>query len=392
MVKSGKKAIMKNFLLIITTVTFLLSCSSSAKKLESGNYDAALNKSAKKIRKNPGKFEEVNTFNAAYKGAYNKDNSEITRLKQQGNPANWSKIYQIYTRMKGRQDLAASLPPVGISYQERDYDSEIATAKQNATDYAYAKAEELMAANDRMKARQAFDRYNEVKRYNANYKDVNEKIAIARKAGMTNVFFRIEDNAEMLVPKEMMQEIQNIDVNDLDKNWLNYDSFIDTTTLYHYSVILSVKLIEVTPDNLNKTNTIEKKEVPDGFNYEYDSNGNVKKDTLGNDIKIPKFKTIQCNVTRYHQLKVARISGDLEYYDNATDQLMKKDPIASEAIFENRYALPLGNVDALSPETLQELNAKPMPYPYPDALILQAGETMKAMTKDILVSNKDFLK
>ena len=167
---------------------------------------------------------------------------------------------------------------------------------------------------------------------------------------------------------------------------------IDTTTLYHYSVILSVKLVEVTPDDIAKTHTVEKKEVSDGFDYMLDGNGNVKKDSLGNDIKIPKFKTIQCNVTRYHQTKSARISGDIEYYDNASDQLLKKEPIVSESFFENRYVLPLGNIEALSPQTQQELNTKPMPYPYPDALILQAGDVMKAMAKDILVNNKEFLK
>jgi hypothetical protein len=383
---------MKRYLLIITTLIFLASCSSSSKKLASGNYDAALKKSAKKIRKNPGKFEEVDTFNEAYKGAYNKDNTEVNRLKQLGDPANWGKIYTIYVRMKGRQDLAASLPPVGVKYQERDYDSEISNAKQNATDYAYAKGEELLAKNDRMDARKAYDKFREAKGYMPNYKDVDEKIAMAKMAGITNVFFRIEDNATVLVPKEMMQEIQNIDVNDLDKGWVNYDSYIDTNILYHYSVILSVKLIEVTPDNLAKNSTIEKKEVPDGFDYVLDANGNVTKDSLGNDIKIPKYKTIQCNVTRYHQTKSARISGDMEYYDNATDKLLKKEPITSESLFENRYALPLGNIEALSPQTAQELNAKPMPYPYEDALIIQAGEIMKAMTKEILVNNKTFLK
>lgn len=383
---------MKKLLFLFIIINVIISCSSSSKKLEKGNYDAALNQSAKKIRKSPGKFEEVNTFNAAYKAAYNKDNAELKRLKQQGNPENWSKIYRIYIRMKGRQDLASSLPPVGLEYKERDYDSEILTAKNNATEYAYAKGDELMAKNDRMAARKAYDRYKEAKSYNSDFKDVNQKIEEAKKAGVTNIFFRIEDNAEMLVPQEMMQEIQNIDVNDLDKGWVNYDSYIDTTTLYHYSVILSVKLIEVSPDDLAKTHSVEKKEVPDGFDYALDANGNVKKDTSGNDIKIPRFKTIQCNVTRYHQTKSARISGDMEYYDNATDQLLKKEPIVSESFFENRYVLPLGNIEALSPQTQQELNMKPMPYPYPDALVMQAGETMKAMAKDILVGNKDFLK
>jgi hypothetical protein len=382
-----KKIISLSIILII-----LISCKSSSKHLESGNYDAALHKSAKKIQKSPGKFEEVNTFNDAYRLAYAQDNAEVNRLKQEGNPANWSKIYQIYSRMKGRQDLAASLPPVGISYQERDYSGELSTAKNNATEYAYAKGDELMAKGNRMDSRKAYEQYKEAQGYNPDFKDVKEKTEQAKRAGMTNVYFRIEDNSGVKMPVELMQEIQNIDINELDKGWNNYDSYIDTTVLYHYSIILSIKNIVINPEKVEQSSTTESKEVEDGFNYVFDSNGNVTKDSLGNDIKIPKYKTITCKVNRFHQTKAARLSGDLEYYDNGTDALMKKEPITSDALFENFYTLVFGDMAALSPETQKELNNKPLPFPQDEALIVQAGEVIKVMTKDIIIKNKDFLK
>lgn len=383
---------MKKLIPLLLVILYLVSCKSSSKQLESGNYDAALQKSAKKIKKDPGKFEEVDVFNNAYRLAYNQDEAEVNRLKQEGNPANWGKIYNVYMRMKGRQDLAASLPPVGINYTERDYTADIANAKQNATEYAYAKGDELMAKNDRMEARKAYDQYSEAMKYNPDYKDVKEKTEAAKRAGMTNIFFRIEDNAEVTIPQSMMQEIQNINVNDLDKGWTNYDSYIDTTILYHYSVILSVKLVEVTPEQVKMNTANESKEVPDGFDYVLDANGNVTKDSLGNDIKIPKYKTITCKVDRYIQSKAARLTGDMEYYDNLTDKLLKKEPVAADALFENHYTLVFGDMNALSPETQKELNSKPIPFPTDDALIIQSGETLKNMAKDILVKNKDFLK
>ena len=383
---------MKNLIAYCIIIVVCISCASSSKELATGDYNSALKKSAKKIQKNPSKFEEVEIFNDAYRMANKRDNAEINRLKQQGNPANWGKIYNLYQKLKSHQDLALSLPPVGVEFQEVDYTSDLNNARNNAAEYAYAKGNELMAKNDRMEARNAYNFYNETKGYISDFKDIDAKITEAKKAGMTNVFFRIEDNAEKKVPEKMMQEIQNVDVNVLDKGWINYDSYIDTTTLYHYSVILSVKLLEVTPDQLEKNTTLEKKEVPDGFDYVLDANGNVTKDSLGNDIKIPKFKTIQCNVTRYHQTKAARITGDMEYYDNATDKLMKKEPIVAESLFENFYALPLGNIEALSEATKKELNSKPLPYPHDEDIIMQAGQTMKTMAKDILDKNKSFLK
>ncbi len=384
---------MKKLIPFLVIAILLASCKSSSKQLSTGNYDAAIKKSAKKIRKNPGKYEEVDTFNDAYRMAYDRDNTEVNRLKQEGNPANWGKIYNLYMKMKKHQDIAASLPPVGVNYEERDFSGEITTARNNATEYAYAKGEEHMAKNDRFEARKAYNRYKEAQKYNPNYKDVKAKVATAQLAGKTNVFFRIEDNTEVSVPDAMMQEIQNINVNDLDKKWTNYDSYIDTTVLYHYSVILNMKTINVSPESIARNSSSESREVEDGFDYVLDANGNVTKDSLGNDIKIPKYKTITCKVTRFHQKKVANISGDLEYYENATDKLLKKEPIVSDALFENYYTMAYGNMDALKPETLKEVNTtKPLPFPNDEGMILQAGEVIKKMTKDIIVQNKSFLK
>ena len=301
---------MKKLLLAFITLTILISCSSSSKHLVSGNYDAALQKSAKKIRKNPDKFDEVDTFNDAYRMAYNKDNAEVNRLKQLNNPANWSKIYSIYVRMNKRQDLAASLPPVGISYEQRDFHSEIATAKTNATEYAYNKGVELLATYDRDDARLAYNKFKEAQGFNADYKDVRAKLKEAKMNGTTNIFFRVEDNTTTTAPENLLVSIQRMNVNDLDKNWKNYDSYADTNKYYHYSVILKIYTIEISPEELKEAASIETKEVKDGFDYILDAKGNVTKDSLGNDIKVPRYKTISCTITRFKQKKTAKITGE----------------------------------------------------------------------------------
>lgn len=383
---------MKKIFTILIAVSFLVACKSSSKQLQTGNYDAALEKSAKKIRKNPGKFEEVDTFNEAYRLAYQKDNTQVTRLKQEGNPANWGKIYSIYMRMRKRQDLAESLPPVGLNYEKRDFSADIANAKTKATEYAYARGDQLLANNNRFDARKAHTRFQEVKRYNPTYKDVDNKIREAKWQGMTNIFFKIEDNAKVVAPKAMMNAIQSINVNDLDKGWKNYDSYIDTNKIYHYSIILNLQLIDVSPEQMKEASRVETKEVEDGFDYVLDANGNVTKDSLGNDVKVPKFKTISCEVIEFQQNKTARLSGAIEYYDNSNDQMLKTDPITSDANFAHFYAIAKGDLNALKPETRKQLNIKPLPFPPDEPMIIQAGEVMKKMTKDIIVRNENFLK
>ncbi|MBW6482512.1 MAG: hypothetical protein K0B10_05575 [Vicingaceae bacterium] len=384
---------MKKYITIFILIASIIACKSSSKKLEKGDYDSAMNISAKKIMKDPGKFEEVDVFNDAYRLANAKDITEINQLKQIGDPANWSKIFFLYSNLIRRQELASKLPPVGINYDKTDYSKDIENARNQATVYAFEKGSELLLTNNRFDARKAFNLFVEAKKFTPNYPLVDEKIAEAKYFGTTNVFFRIENNANIVAPQAMMDNVQNINVDDLDANWLNYDSYIDTTILYHYSIILNMEQIAVSPEELKETVSSESKEIPDGFDYVLDANGNVKKDSLGNDIKITKYKTISCTVKRYQQRKAAKISGTLNYYDNLTSSLIKSEPIVSEAFFENFYGLAFGDLAALSPETQKQLNAnRPLPFPPSEALIIQAGEVLKAMTKDIIVKNKGIVK
>ena len=383
---------MKQLILFILVGTLFFACKSSSKQLEKGDYDAAMETSAKKIKKDPSKFDEVDVFNNAYKMAYLKDNTEVQRLKGAGDPANWAQIYTIYVRMNRRQDLAMTLPPVGINYEKQDFISEIDNSKIKATEYAYAKGMELLSKNDKLIARDAYQRFVEAKSYSPNFRDVDEKIAEARFKGTTNVFFTIEDKSQTVVPKSLMEELQAINVDDLDQDWINYDNSIDSTRIYHYSIILTMNQILVSPEEVKEKIDQESKEVSDGFNYALDAHGNVKKDSLGNDIKIPKFKTIHCAIKRVQQRKSARISGNINYYDNVANKLMKAEPITSDALFENFYANANGDLNALSPASLKDLQSQPVPFPPSPNLVVQAGNVLKGMTKDIIVKNKSYLK
>lgn len=384
---------MKKLVIIFIATLFIVACKSSSKQLERGDYDAALKKSAKKIKRNPGKNgEEVYIFNDAYSMATKRDDDAILRLKRQGNPANWSKIYQILVKMNQRQDLAISLPPVGIEFDERDYHGDINEAKLKAAEYAYAKGEQLLKIDNRFEARKAYARFLEVKMYDEYYKDVDSKLVEAKFKGTTNVFFKIEDNSKVVAPQGLMAEIQRINVDGLNEKWKNYDTYVDTNKVYHYLIILNLKLIDVSPEELKQNSYSESKEVADGFEYVLDANGNVQKDSLGNDIKVDKFKTITCSVKEFHQRKAARISGTIDYIDNFNNKLIKNEPITSDAIFEHHYAIANGDLSALKPATRKKIGIDPLPFPSDEPLILQAGEVIKNMTKDIIVKNKSFLK
>ncbi len=149
-----------------------------------------------------------------------------------------------------------------------------------------------------------------------------------------------------------------------------------------------MKNINVSPESVKELQYTETKEVPDGFQYLLDKNGNVKKDSSGNDLKLPKTKIISCNISEVYQNKKAIIAGTLDFINNSSGQLVKTDPITSENFFEFRSATGFGDTSILKPETKAKLGKKPIPFPSNFEMILAAGQTLKGMVKNIIWTNK----
>ena len=74
------------------------------------------------------------------------------------------------------------------------------------------------------------------------------------------------------------------------------------------------------------------------------------------------------------------------------NKLMKKEPITSDALFEHFYTIARGDLNALSPKTASELQSEPITFPPSEGLIIQAGNVLKGMTRDIIINNKTYLK
>ena len=111
------------------------------------------------------------------------------------------------------------------------------------------------------------------------------------------------------------------------------------------------------------------------------------KDSLGNDIKITKYKTITCEVIETQQKKTALVSGEIEFVEVANEQLLFTAPLTAQSLFENFAATAVGDVKALSAETKKKLGNKPLPFPSSAALILMSGDILKGMVKDIIYKN-----
>lgn len=383
------------YIIYYITFAFLVSsCASSSKLLQKGEYDKAIVKAAKILQKKPDKTNEINTLKKAYTLANNNDIDAIRQLKMSGQPDIFDKVVMYYNRLVHRQEIVERLPDqvlnaIGFSYS--DYSNELIKSKKKAAEFFYAHALSLLKTGDKMDARQAYNEFARVKDYFPVYLDVDNKMNEAYVSGTNNIIFIINNDSRTVLPEDFESELLKISLKKLNRQWLNFDTYIDENIDYDYSVFLTLRKIATSPERIKEAHYKETKEIEDGFDYLLDENGNVKKDSAGNDIKVPKIRIISCHVTETQLHKSALVNGTLDFYDNTTNQLIKTQPIASEFIFDYRFATATGNLVALKKETKKIIGLKPVPFPTDLQMIFDTNEDLKSKAKSTISANRKIL-
>ena len=385
---------LRNYTRLAILSLLLISCVSSSKKLQQGNYDDAISKSIKVLMKTPNNQEETDILKRAYSLANTADQDVIDRLKLSGQPDIWDEVLSRLTSLASRKERVERLPGQVISkidFMHVDYNKEIAQSKLKAADYFYAHGVELLKNNDRLSARQAYNEFTRAKGYYPNYKDLDSKITETLNLGTNSVLFRFQNLSKVIVPQDFEADLLKITLQSLNRQWLNFYTQEDKNAFYDFTIYLNLKAIGLTPESLRDVIYDEEKTVDDGFQYVLDAKGNVQRDTLGNDIKIKKYKTIKCHVKETQMEKRASVSGTIDFYDNRNGQLVRSQNISTESVFDHRFAQATGDLVAMSEKTRNLINIKPTPFPSDLQLIANTAEDLKRIAKDYVSQNYQLL-
>jgi molecular chaperone GrpE (heat shock protein) len=175
----------------------------------------------------------------------------------------------------------------------------------------------------------------------------------------------------------------------LNSEWVEYSTRdLDASTQYDYYININVRNIAVSPDQTMQRDTVVRKEVEDGYAYQLDKKGNVMKDSLGNDIKTKKYKSLQCALIETIQSKACRIDGDIEVVQANPNKVLKKEPLGAQSNFENISARALGDVQALSQAQVEKTKAKQVPFPDDMEMVLQCSESLKMAINGAVQTNR----
>lgn len=385
---------MKKFYIYAILIVFISSCTSSAKYMQKGQYDAAINKSVKKLIKKQNKTNELGVLKRAFELANQKNMDNIQSLQYSGQPDIWESIFLNYDLMRNRQEIVERLPKstlAQLGIEHIDYNQLRADAKRKAGEFLYNHAQSLLKNNNRQDARKAFDELVRLQKFYPNYPNIRGLMDDAILIGTNNVLFKIQNQTRSVMPEDFESELLKITLKKLNQQWLNFDTRESEALYYDYTIYLNLKTIDVSPESVKESNYEENTNIRDGDQYVLDANGNVKKDSLGNDIKVPKYINVKAQIVETKLEKSAIVQGTIDFYSNRDGQLIKTFPITAQKTFLYSFAKAYGDMRAVKAETKKKIGLNPIPFPSNLQMIYDTNEDLKNVTMSIVQQNRSLL-
>jgi hypothetical protein len=382
---------------LIILIIALSGCGSSKKQLERGNYDSAIDLAVRDLRRDPSDSKQIATLDRSYKIVNEQDIERIRFLKMEDKPANWDEIYQINKRLSDRQSLVRSVTPLElngrtIEYPYVDYMPEMVAAKRKSADFYYAHGDELMKNQLKDSYRQAYYEFVRAKEYVGNYEGIDNKIEDSKYLGMSRVLITLQNRSILKFTQEFEEDLLSVNLPAINSEWVEYHTQnLNPDIKYDYLINVNVKNIAVSPDQTMQRDSVIKREVEDGFSYQLDKNRNVMKDSLGNDIKTKKYKTLQCALVETVQAKACQIDGDIEIVQINPKKVLKKDPMGAQSNFEHVSARAIGDVQALNQTQLNKTKTQPMLFPSDMEMVFRCSEALKQAINGAIQSNRRFI-
>jgi len=390
--------IMKKQLLLVILSIFIFACGSSKriqKELSYGNYDNAINASLKKLQANKHKKSKADyklLLNDAYKKAVSKDTQRIAYLKQNNNPADYETVYKLYKTLHDRQEKIKPILPLSLNGKEilfdfKNYNTEIIKAKENFVSYLYKNANVLLNSNSKIDNRKAFNDLKYVDQLMPNYKNTKQLKELAYEKGTDYVIVAMVNKTEQVIPQRLEDDLLNFNTYGLDDFWTVYHNNIHPNKKYNFAINLILRNISISPEQIKEREIIKEKQIKDGWKHAVDKNGNFLKDSLGNKIKVDKFKNIRCVYNETRQFKVSSISCIVEFKNLDSRQLIESFPLQSEYLFEHFYATSRGDRRALNQDLMDYLDNRAVPFPSNEQMVYDTGEDLKLQLKRIITNN-----
>ncbi len=385
-------------LLLPLLIAMLASCSGVKKTqsdLNTGNYSTVMHKAIQNLAKNKtkkGHQDYVLLLEEAFAKNTERELRQIGFLQQGGNANDLQTIYDTYRHLKDLQERIRPLLPLPVYEENREahfdfqnYEAKILGAKNALSEHLFNNAKGLIQnGTTKLDFRQAYDDLAYLEKINPGRYQTGDMMALAHQKGMDFILVNVNNDTEQIIPRRLEEELLDFNTYHIDNFWAEYHTATNKSIDYDYALDLDFKEINISPEQVQEKQLVKEKVIKDGYEYVLDDNGNVAKDSLGNDIKVDKFKTISCRFYQFTQLKTAQIGAKITFTDLKEEQEINSYPLSSQFVFEHIYATHKGNKRALDDDLISFLGLTAVPFPTNEQMVYDAGEDLKQQLSSIV--------
>ena len=301
--------------LFFLALFLISSCGgSSTKRLARGSFDSAINKSVRKLQKDPGDLAELEVLRKAYDENLVQANETIARLKAQNNGEALMSVVAEYKRLDRISNQINALPSsISSQFSLKNYTSEIQNFTTQASNKMFDEAEALFNSPVKEDQRLACEKFRRIKQVNPQFPEINRWIEEAEEQAITKILVDIEDKTPYKFRDTLMTYIQKKKMSELNSGeWQRYSLYKSGNFDGRVKINIQKIGVEKNTTNSNTHNYEKELQIPE---YVLDANGNVKKDADGNDMKTFKTKKVKATVIQEDINYDAVMRGSVSYFD-----------------------------------------------------------------------------
>ena len=377
--------------ILISSILLISFGCSPIKKINnnvvSGEFDKAIDKTISELKKTKNK-KKKNQYELILTDIYDRSvinsKDKISRFKKDGNPEFFDDIYFEYEKLIIRQNKLKNISSERLNFNFENYDSELINFRYKTSDYFFEISNSLILNDNKFDYRKAHNYLTIIETINPNYLQTRSLIELCSVEGKDNILLTVLNESKSVLFEDLENDILNIKGYDLNSTWISFftknDSFEGK---YDFYIDLAFKSFIISPERLVQREGSREKNIVDGLTYQLDAEGNVMKDSLGNDIKIDKLIKISVKTIESIQSKSAMVLAEIRFLDKKKN-IIDKFPLESEFWFRNRFLEYDGDKRVLTNDEIKLSKKRFMPFPPDEVLILNNSENIKRKMKNII--------
>jgi hypothetical protein len=390
---------MKKALHLLLLLIAVASCGvkKTQNLLNSGNYDAAINKAVANLRTNKdkkGKQDYIYLLEEAFAKAKERDLNAINLLAKDANPVQLEKLYTTYLLLNERQEKIKPLLPLPLIREGRNaifpfdnYNDQIIDSKNALSAYLYANSKKLLLTEDKMNYRKAYDDLDYLNQINPNYKDVLSLMDKALFKGSDFVLVETRNQTNMIIPARLQNELLDFNTYGLNDKWTVYHTFKESDIKYDYGMIIRFTQLAISPEQINRREFVKERKVKEGTKKLLDDNGKEVLDKDGKVVMVDNFRNVTVRIFEFRQFKSCQVTAIVDYINYQNNRLVQSFPLTSESVFENIYATYKGDRRASEDNYYSYFDNRSILFPTNEQMVYDTAEDLKSKIKNIIIRN-----